>query len=227
MAAVVDLGAALRELVETSVLTTVDAGELVATAAAARALTARLAAATRPVHQLPALDDLQAFRRVYNPVTGPGSAFAPPLEIRREGGDVVAEVTLGGAYEGPPGYLHGGMSSLLMDQLLGAAAHATGLFAMTARLELDYRAPVPLQTPLVLRGRFDEAAGRRTVTSGGIARADDPHRALVQARAVFVTPRSAQREAYLGRIVDATGRQATPVQPTDATAGRGSGSAPA
>jgi hypothetical protein len=37
----------------------------------------------------------------------------------------------------------------------------------------------------------------------------------------------ALREAYLSRIVDAAGRQAAPVQPTDATAVRGSGSAPA
>src|SRR4051794_8128802 len=177
MAAVTDLGTALRELVDVSVRTTVDAGELTAAAARAREITARLTVAQRPPLQLPALDDPIAFHRVYNPVTGVGSAIAPPLEIRQEEGGVVADAVLGLAYEGPPGFLHGGMSGLLMDQLLGAAAISAGLWGMTVRLELDYRGPIPLQVPLVLRARVVEDAGRKTVATGTIARADAPQRA--------------------------------------------------
>ena len=75
-----------------------------------------------------------------------------------------------------------------MDQVLGAAAIAAGLWGMTARLELDYRRPVPLETPLVLRGRVAEDAGRKTVVSGTIALAAAPDEPLVEARGVFVTP---------------------------------------
>jgi acyl-coenzyme A thioesterase PaaI-like protein len=206
MAAVADLGAALRELVTTSVVTTVDAAELSAAAAQARALTARLGAATRPVHQLPELDDVAAFRRVYSPVTGVGSAIAPPLQFRRVDGGVVAEVSLGPAYEGPPGLLHGGMSGLLMDEFLGAAANAAGLFGLTAHLELDYRRPVPLETPLVMRAQITDTGGRRTVAAGTIALAAAPDRPLVEARAVFVVPRPELRDAYFGAIVDSSGR---------------------
>ena len=74
-------------------------------------------------------------------MTGVGSALAPPLVVRRDGDGVVGEATLGLAYEGPPGFVHGGMSALLMDQLLGSAAAAAGLWGMTAHLELDYRGP--------------------------------------------------------------------------------------
>jgi acyl-coenzyme A thioesterase PaaI-like protein len=218
MAAVADLGAALRELVDASVRTTVDAAELAAAAAQARAITTRLAAAQRPAHQLPALDDPVAFRRVYNPVSGVGSALAPPLEIREEDGGVVAEGVFGLAYEGPPGFLHGGMSGLLMDQLLGAAAISAGLWGMTVRLELDYRGPVPLQTPVVLRARVVEDAGRKTVTTGTIARADAPERPLVEARGIFVAPRSEKIADYFGAVTDAAGRHAPPRRPTDATA---------
>jgi hypothetical protein len=35
------------------------------------------------------------FRRVYHPVSGVGSALAPPLQIRRVEGGVLAETTLG------------------------------------------------------------------------------------------------------------------------------------
>jgi acyl-coenzyme A thioesterase PaaI-like protein len=218
MAAVTELGSALRELVDASVRTTVDVAELSAAAARAREITARLAAEQRPVTQLPALDDPIVFRRVFSPVTGVGSAIAPPLDIREEDDGVVAETTLGPAYEGPPGYLHGGMSGLLMDQLLGSAAIARGLWGMTVRLELDYRGPVPLGTPLVLRARIVEDVGRKVVSTGTIALADAPDRTLVEARGIFVVPRREQLADYFGAVTDASGRHRPPGRATDATA---------
>ena len=217
MTAVSDLGDALRELVETSVGTAVGAEELREAAERVRAVSAGLAVSLRPAHQLPALDDPVAFRRVYNPVDGVGSALAPPLTVRREEGGVVAETSLGLAYEGPPGYLHGGVSGLLMDQVLGDAALAAGQWGMTVRLELDYRRPVPLRTPLVLRGRVLEAAGRKVVVGGTIALAAEPDVTLVEARGVFVAPRADKQDAYFGAITDASGRHAPPGRPTDGT----------
>jgi len=218
MAAVVELGRAVRGLVDATVRTTVEPEELRSAAGAVREVTDRLTTSQRPASQLPALDDPIAFRRVFSPVTGVGSGIAPPLAIRRHGDEVVAEATLGLAYEGPPGYLHGGMSALFMDQLLGAATIAAGLWGMTAHLALDYRGPVPLDTPLVLRARVTENAGRKSVITGEIALASAPDTALVQARGVFVTPRPEQSEAYFGSITDASGRHRPPGRPTDATA---------
>ena len=218
MAAVTELGTALRELVDASVLTTVPADQLRAAAADARAVTARLAAAQRPATQLPVLDDPLVFRRVYNPVSGVGSALAPPVRIRRVEGGVVGEALLGPAYEGPPGYVHGGMSSLLMDQLLGSAAIAAGLWGMTVRLEVDYRRPVPLSTSLTMRAQVTEAAGRKCVVTGTIATAAAPDRTLVEARGVFVMPREEARADYFGAITDASGQHRPPGRPTDATA---------
>ena len=158
------------------------------------------------------------FRRVFNPVSGVGSALAPPLTFRRADGGVAAEATLGLAYEGPPSYVHGGISALLMDQLLGSAAIAAGLWGMTARLELDYRRPVPLETPLLLRAAVTENAGRKVVITGTIALAEAPEQALVEARGVFVTPRPERSAEYFGAITDATGRHRPPGRPSDATA---------
>jgi acyl-coenzyme A thioesterase PaaI-like protein len=180
-----------------------------------------VSAARRPASRLPLLDDLASGRRVYNPVSGIGSPLAPPLVIRRVEGGVRAEATLGVAYEGPPSYLHGGMSALFMDQLLGTAAAAAGLWGMTARLELDYRRPVPLETPLVLRAGVSENAGRKTVLTGTIAMADAPEEALVSARGVFVQPRPELAAAYFGSITDASGRHTPPSRPSDATPAEG------
>lgn len=218
LAAVTDLGTALRDAVEASVCTLVDAGQLRAAADQVRAVTERLSAARRGVHQLPALDDPVAFRRVYNPVSGVGSALAPPVAIRPDAGGVVARTTVGLAYEGPPGFLHGGMSGLFMDQLLGAAAIAAGLWGMTAHLELDYRSPVPLLTPLVLRARVTEDAARKTTVRGTIALDASPDEPLVEACGVFVVPRREKAEAYFSAVTDAAGRHAPPGRPTDATA---------
>jgi acyl-CoA thioesterase FadM len=89
---------------------------------------------------------------------------------------------------------------------------------MTAHLELDYRRPVPLQTPLVMRARVTESAGRKVVVSGSIALATEPDRSLVEARGIFVAPRPELGEAYFGGITDASGQHRPPGRPTDATA---------
>jgi acyl-coenzyme A thioesterase PaaI-like protein len=219
LAATTDLGTALRELVEVSVTTTVAAAEVRAAAELVRQVTERLAVARRPVSQLPALDDVTTNRRVYSPVTGAGSALAPPLVVRRDpdGRGVVGEATLGVAYEGPPGFVHGGMSALLMDQMLGSAAAAAGVWGMTAHLELDYRGPVPLESKIVLRAQVAESSGRKSVITGTIALAEDPERILVEARGVFVLPRPDKIEAYFGSITDSTGRHTPPRRPSDAT----------
>jgi acyl-coenzyme A thioesterase PaaI-like protein len=222
LAAVADLGTALRELIEASVVTTVAADEVRAAADLVRAATPHVTASRRPASRLPSLDDPATGRRIYNPVSGIGSPLAPPLVIRRiEGGrrgEVAAEATLGVAYEGPPSYLHGGMSALFMDQLLGAASAAAGLWGMTARLELDYRRPVPLDTRLVLRAAVSENAGRKTVLTGTIATAAEPGTTLVEARGIFVQPRPELAAAYFGSITDAAGRHSPPRRPSDATA---------
>ena len=218
MTAVTELGTALRALIENSVTTRAGVAELSSVTEQVRAAAATLAATRRPLTELPRLDDPAVFRRVYNPVSGIGSAIAPPQVIRRGQGGVFAEVALGPAYEGPPGYVHGGMSSLLMDQLLGAAAMAAGKWGMTARLELDYRRPVPLATPLVLRAEVAEESGRKTVITGTIGLAEGAGQILVEARGVFVAPRPEQSQAYFGSVTDSSGRHAPPENPTDATA---------
>ena len=217
LAAATDLATAMRDLIETAVTTTVPAAEVRAAAELVRQVTERLAVARRPVSQLPALDDVTTGRRVFNPVTGAASPLAPPLVVRRDGDGVVGHATLGVAYEGPPSFVHGGMSALLMDQVLGDTAAEAGVWGMTAHLELDYRGPLPLGESLVLRGRVGESDGRKSVIVGTIARASAPEDVLVEARGLFITPRPELLEAYFGGITDATGARRTPARAGDAT----------
>ena len=58
-----------------------------------------------------------------NPATGWRNAIAPPLVMHEEpDGLWWSEFELGETYQGPPGWVHGGMLALVLDQILGEAA---------------------------------------------------------------------------------------------------------
>lgn len=55
-------------------------------------------------------------------------------------------------YRGWSNYLHGGILSLIFDEMLGWLSRYMGYDAMTARLEVRYRKPVPLGNRLIFSG---------------------------------------------------------------------------
>lgn len=195
--AVRELGAALRELNEAAASTEVDVDALLLAAERARELVPVLAARSRGTHQLPSVDgDLV---RMYNPAEGPGNPLAPPMRVKIVDGLAVGSCALGLIYEGPPGYVHGGISALLVDQILGHVHAAHGWSGMTVSLSIRYRAPVPLRTPLVISGRVVESERRRRMTSKAtIAVAANPDTVLVEGEGTFVVPRPDQVRALFG-----------------------------
>jgi hypothetical protein len=91
----------------------------------------------------------------HDPVTGPENALAPPVVL--EGladGSVQGTVTLTIPYQGPPGHVHGGVSALLLDHVLGVANAWGGKSGMTAQLSMRYHRPTPLFEPLTLTGKL-------------------------------------------------------------------------
>lgn len=119
-----------------------------------------------------------------NPVNGRQNAFAPGLRVRGlPDGSVSAESSLDVLYEGPPGYVHGGISALLLDHLFGAANHWAGSVGPTAELTLRYKRPTPLDTPLTLTAKQESRDGRKLLTKGTIA-ADG--KVCVEAEGLFI-----------------------------------------
>jgi hypothetical protein len=102
----------------------------------------------------------------FSPVVGKANPLAPPLRLGADGNLVTGEVTCGSAYEGPPGHVHGGVTAALFDELLGATQVLSGNPGMTGRLEVSYRAPAPLHTPLRMAGRLVKVDGRKIYTEG-------------------------------------------------------------
>ena len=121
-----------------------------------------------------------------NPVIGVHNAMAPPLEIHRDGDlRCWSEFELGAAYEGPPGHVHGGMSALILDHILGEVA-SSGLTkpSFTGTISCRYLRGTPLGA-LRSEAWIDRIDGVKTYAKGFIADADGP---TVEAEGVFIQP---------------------------------------
>ncbi len=67
-------------------------------------------------------------------------------------------------HDGWPGLLHGGITFALMDEAVSWAAFFQGLRAVTARLETNFKRPIPTGTPLLVRG-WTVSRKRRLITA--------------------------------------------------------------
>ncbi len=199
-AAVAELADELRTL--TDLLTRTEVGADVLRDATRRlrelapALRERLRDATEPA----SVDNLMGGVRMFNPVIGAGNPIAPPLRVEQGADGAEGWCTLGQAYEGPPLWGHGGVSAMLIDQVLGHAAAASGHPGVTTDLTVRYRRPVPLDVPLRVWGRVTGIQGRRISVSGGITTAAEPDVPLVVAEGRFARLRPDQAGRLFGRL---------------------------
>ena len=126
-----------------------------------------------------------------SPLVGEVNPMAPPIEYEYRDGRLRGRGMFHAAYEGPPGYVHGGWIALAFDEILGMANIASGHPGMTGRLGIRYRRPTPLHREALLEGWTEQVDGRRLVTRGtlevdGVVTAEaeglfvviDPERAL-------------------------------------------------
>jgi hypothetical protein len=191
-AAVAELGAELRALADLVTRTEAGADVLRDCARRLREVAPALRERLRGVGEPASVDDLMGGVRMFNPVIGEGNPIAPPMRIQAGADGAEGWCMLGQAYEGPPMYGHGGVSAMLIDQLLGHAAAASGHPGVTTDLSVRYRRPVPLEVPLRVWGRVTGTEGRRVSAVGGITTAAEPGVALVEAEARFARLRPDQ-----------------------------------
>lgn len=116
--------------------------------------------------RLAGLDELRFTSRpddLFHQCFGCGADHPRGLHVRcfvtEEG--VVAPVLISPAYVGPPGVAHGGIVATYFDEILaGAVVRATGRISVTGELTVRYVRPVPLESPLIGRGRLVADHGR-------------------------------------------------------------------
>ena len=113
----------VRELIDATIRTEVDADAVAAAKAEIDSATARLR--HKQVDGSFGVRYLDSGERMAwgNVVIGIRNPIAPPLVIQHdEFGKSWCDFHLGAPYEGPPGHVHGGVAALILDHLLGEAA---------------------------------------------------------------------------------------------------------
>lgn len=112
--------------------------------------------------------------------------------FRAEDGSVVCLPAVPDTYEGPKGYLHGGIIATLLDEAMSKAVRAGGFIAMTRSMEVDYLRPVPSGAPLRLEGRVVRSDGRKHWAEAKIL--NEQGTMLAQGKGLFieVLPRPAR-----------------------------------
>lgn len=94
-------------------------------------------------------------------VCGEGNKDGLQLRIRRDGDKgVKTEFVADHRYRGWANYLHGGVIGLIFDELLGWNAVYLGYDAVTARMEVRYRRPIPLGSRVTFQGTVEKESRR-------------------------------------------------------------------
>jgi acyl-coenzyme A thioesterase PaaI-like protein len=178
------LAEAVRELVDATIRTEADDDVVDNARGAIEAVTSLLRQRTRPLGVSYRVDERPL--PLGNAVVGVCNPIAPPVIVQHAGGGRCwSEFVLGTAYEGPPGLVHGGVSALVLDHLLGeAASEGLSKARFTGTITVKYLRGTPLG-PLRCDAWIDRAEGVKVFAQGTIS---DSKGVTVEAEGVFIEP---------------------------------------
>lgn len=123
------------------------------------------------------------------------------LAFYRDGARVRANFTPRPEHEGYVRMTHGGIVSTLLDEAMSWAVIDSGRLAVTAKMEVEFRRPVPVGAPVEVTGEVVRDRGRLVEARGEVRSADGA--LLARSRGTFarVSPeqQAAWEATYLGR----------------------------
>jgi len=90
------------------------------------------------------------------------------LEFRFEGDKAVADFLPQGKHQGYPGLMHGGVTSAALDEAMGWAMYGVGVWAVTGKMEVKFRQPLPLHQKMTVSGEVIRNRGRWLEVRGEI-----------------------------------------------------------
>jgi acyl-coenzyme A thioesterase PaaI-like protein len=197
-----DLSDQVRRVIETMVRVDEASAELAAICLEMEGLADRLGGLARTgalprmlPHVEPGPDDLRPYypsdasRWHVNPMH-------PPLELSFADGVLTGHTTLGLAWEGPPGHVHGGFVAMLLDQLLGHANILNDVPAVTGELRVRYRAPTPLHQRIDFRMELLERKSERRIVTRGVLSAGGV--VTAEGEGTFVLPSMERSSMQIG-----------------------------
>ncbi len=118
---------------------------------------------------------------------GPDNPIGMHVHFERddESDGVIARFQLAAVYQGWRGIAHGGIVMALLDEAMAHAAGYAGHRGVTANVAVRFRKPVPLERPIVARGRV--AWQRRNVLGVEASIFDADGNVLARAEGKFVS----------------------------------------
>lgn len=178
------LADAVRELIDATIRTEADDDVVADARSAIEAVTESLRRRTRPLGVSYRVDGRPL--PLGNAAVGLCNPIAPPVVVHHEGGGRCwSEFVLGSAYEGPPKLVHGGVSALVLDHMLGeAASEGLSKARFTGTITVKYLRGTPLG-PLRSDAWIDGKEGVKVYARGTIS---DAAGVTVEADGVFIEP---------------------------------------
>ncbi len=107
----------------------------------------------------------------------------------REKGEVRSEITVGEAFNGYPGVVHGGIVTALLDEAMARTALLSGGFEdllVTGRITVTFRQPTPTGQTIIVAARITRRSGSRSQAEAEIRLADGT--VTAQAEALMTRP---------------------------------------
>jgi uncharacterized protein (TIGR00369 family) len=94
------------------------------------------------------------------------------LDFRIEDQRAVAELRPCAEHQGYPGLVHGGIIATALDEAMGWAMLAVGVWAVTGKMEVKYRQPLPLDAKATVSGEVIRNRGRWLEVRGEVRSAE-------------------------------------------------------
>jgi uncharacterized protein (TIGR00369 family) len=101
-----------------------------------------------------------------------------------EDGSVVCMAEIPDTFEGPVGYVHGGIIATLMDETMSKSVRVRGVTAMTRQMEVQYLRPIPSGAAIRMEGSVVRSEGRRHWTEARILNAEG--KVLAESKGLFI-----------------------------------------
>ena len=94
------------------------------------------------------------------------------FEWTEEGSRYQTTFVAGPEHQSYNGVMHGGLVSTLLDEIMGRYYYAKGKQAVTAKLEVRFRAPTPIGQELLIEGRVVGQRGKMAEMTAQVRLAD-------------------------------------------------------
>ena len=135
-------------------------------------------------------------------LAGPGKIVVPPYVFSEANGkSMVSLMYLGSDVCGHPGIVHGGLLATLLDEGMARCCFPAlpNKVAVTANLNIDYRAPAMADQYVALRAETVKVEGRKAWVEGRIETLPTDGKqpvVLVESKALFIEPKQAAVSEY-------------------------------